>query len=213
MMKKKWNSRVGVYALCYLLAAAVWLIGCTVCAVQESKLAPWQPDESDFILDGINIKEKEYYDYTDRYVSVHGDPWMLYPQPVTVNRVSFRLRALRATGTPELYYRKPDETQFHRIAPTTYDPQTGEYVFDTGLLKNVLIRIDPLTTPGCLFDLEDLTFNAAFSLKQCFVPKLYQAVLLALLPALCGAAVLEWNDTMQKTKKTADAINATNKEA
>lgn len=209
-MKEKLKSKGSVYALCYLIAAAVWLIGCTICAVQESRLTPWHPEESDFILDGINIKDKEYYDYTDRYVSVHGDPWMMYPQPVTVNGVSFRLRAFRATGTPELYYRKPDETRFHRIAPTDYDPASGTYFFDTGLLKNVQIRIDPLTTPGCLFDLEDLTFNTTFSLAKCFVPKLHQLVLLALLPALCGAFVLELNAAVQEAKK---AGNAKNKEA
>lgn len=187
-----------VYGLCYLAAAVIWFAGCLFSAVREMKLEPWNPKESDFILDGINIKDKDYFDYTDRYVSVHGDPWMLYSEPVTVNGVSFRLRALRATGTPEVYYRKSSDAPFHRVAPTSYDPNTGEYFFDTGFLKNVQIRIDPLTTPGCLFDIEDLTFNAKSSFAGHFVPQMYQLVILAVLPALCGALILELAEILRR---------------
>lgn len=175
----------------YAAAVLIWLIWGMVNAALAAGLAPWRPEVDDFVLEGIAAREEPYADYTAPLVSTDADPQMQYPTPVTVNGVAFRLRGHLPTGTPALYYRAAGETAYHELYPQSYDSSTGEYIFTFSVLREVELRLDPVTTAGCIFELSDLCFNVSRPFWRYLVPDLDELVLLAVCPLLCFAAAAE----------------------
>lgn len=185
----------------YLAALLLWLLCGAVNALGAAALSVWSPARGDFRLEGMKEREEPYADYTAPLVSTDADPQMLYTVPVTINGVSFRLRGHLPTGTPALYYRKPGEQAYHILYPRSYDAAKGEYIFVCGVLQNVELRLDPVTTAGCIFELSDLQFNVRQPLLWYFIPSLDTAALLAVCPLLTFAAVCEIVSLLKKPQE------------
>lgn len=200
-MKKNGACRKIAIGL-YLATLCIWLISGFFRGVKSGNFTKINEDITAFQLESISSRYDSYADYHSPLVSTDPDAQMIYPEVVSINGLSFKLRGHVPTGTPMLYYRKPGEERYQSVQPTEYRPEDGTYIFDCGVLDQVEIRIDPVSAAGCVFEITDFTWNLDKPFWRYLIPTLDQLILLLGIPAFLLAFIKECTFLWQPKNKT-----------
>ncbi len=122
-----------------------------------------------------------------QYISTTTDPQLILNENLYINSISFSLKTSVLPNEVIIYYTLAENENFsmkNKLYPTKVDTKTGEYtfVFDT---KNIYsLRIDPVATENCVFQIGDIKVNYDKKTNDYFRLTTLNLVIIATLPII-----------------------------
>lgn len=186
-------------AVCYALAAALWLV---CCFVGSAVMLNHKMDGSmrTLTLSDTELSYESFANYHDLewseppttadnwYLSTDNDPHIFWQGTAYVETVRLDANHDLPAGSVALYYLLPGQTDYsERQKVFAHLAAPGHYTFDLGGKSVTGLRIDPDSVGGVPTQLEGVELNPESPWYLRFVPNGGQWLLLLLGPAMAAA--------------------------
>ncbi len=177
-------------AVCYVLAAAVWVLRCLMGSgvMLNYKLSGRMPTRT-LTLDDLHTESLVPYTAQDGWlVSSDADPHLIWEGTAYVENVTLRADYGLPPGSVALYWRGPDETEY-RESQKVFARQDadGGYTFALGGRLVGALRIDPDSLGGVPIRVRAVELNPAAPWYRRFLPGGGAWLLLLFGPVLAAA--------------------------
>lgn len=190
-----------LFALCYLAAAALWLLYGTF-GTGRMLLKQKSGQMQNVLLSADELQMESFIHYSVKewlvppdddpnwYLSTDSDPQLLWEGEAFVENVVLYARHYLPPGSVTLYYRTPGQTDYSEMQKI-YASLDGEgvYRFDLDGKEVVGLRIDPDSLGGIPTLFGGVELNAPEPFWKHYLPDGGQVLALLALPALAAALV------------------------
>ncbi len=176
-------------ALCYMAAAALWVLWCLVGSgiMLDHKLSGRMPTLT-LAFEDLAAQSLVPYGEEGWYVSSDADPHLTWQGEAYVETVQLHAQYRLPPGGVALYWRRPgqrDFTEKQKVYARLTAPD--EYTFTLGGEAVAALRIDPDSLGGVPVRVQDVTVNPPRAWYLRFVPGGGAWVLLLFVPVFAAA--------------------------
>ena len=187
-----------LFALCYGLAAVLWLVYCLLqSAVMLSRKLGGAMPSLTLTADQLDFESFERYDSRewwtapderpDWYLYTSNDPHIFWRGGGYLETVRLQADQLLPPGAVALYYLRPGQTDYTEAQKVYAHRCEGGWQFDLGGIEVTGLRIDPDSAGGIPTYLYGVTLNPAQPWVLRLLPTGGQWLLLLALPTLAAA--------------------------